>query len=78
MNLNPNAKTEVKLDPKRISLSNNVLKIIRKKSKSTEAPNIATKVSPIRGLLLLKNAKIRKSPSPPNENRPILATDFIK
>ena len=76
VNLNPNAKTEQK--SKKISLNNNVLKIIRKKSKSPDNDPKPTKVSPVRGLLVLKNAKIRKSPSPPNENRPILATDFIK
>jgi len=54
------------------------MKIIRKTSKSPEDPTKAVKVSPVRGLLMLKNTKIRKSPSPPNENRPILATDFIK
>ena len=32
------------------------------------------KVSPVRGLLV----KLRKSPSPPSDNRPVLATDFIK
>ena len=54
------------------------MKIIRKKSKSPDYDPNPTKVSPTRGLLVLKNAKIRKSPSPPNENRPALATDFIK
>lgn len=81
VNLNPNGKTpEVKRqDPKKISLSNNVMKIIRKTSKSPEDPNKANiKVSPVRGIMTLKNVKIRKSPSPPNENRPVLATDFIK
>jgi hypothetical protein len=79
VNLNPNGKTEVKRqDPKKISLSNNVMKIIRKTSKSPEDPTKGVKVSPVRGLLMLKSAKIRKSPSPPNENRPILANDFIK
>ncbi len=79
VNLNPNGKTEVKRqDSKKISLSNNVMKIIRKTSKSPEDPSKAIKVSPIRGLLMLKSSKLRKSPSPPNENRPILATDFIK
>jgi hypothetical protein len=77
VNLNPNGKTEIKKqETKKISLSNNVLKIIRKTSKSPEDPSKAVKVSPIRGLL--KGLKLRKSPSPPNENRPILATDFIK
>jgi hypothetical protein len=76
VNLNPNAKNDQK--SKKISLNSNVLKIIRKKSKSPDNDPKPTKVSPTRGLLILKNAKIRKSPSPPNENRPALATDFIK
>jgi hypothetical protein len=73
VNLNPNASKEVA--NKKISLSNNVLKIIRKKSKSPELDSMKTKTSPPRGLLVLKN--FRKSPPPP-DNRPVLANDFIK
>jgi hypothetical protein len=78
VNLNPNANPKEQENVgKKISLNSNVLKIIRKKSKSPEDPD-KVKVSPVRGLLILKNSKIRKSPSPPGPDRPVLATDFIK
>ena len=63
VNLNPNAQPivssrgEGKPNPKKISLSNNVLKIIRKKSKSPDGPTnpdakaAQIKVSPMRGMM---------------------------